>query len=101
MIYKEKYFLQGESMIEANQLQVGDVIALSNDKLFWIDDVDSSFINDEIGKLYDELPLDHEVKPKDSKYTIYSQDGYGDREISEIPHNAKFIVYRLLYEKKD
>ena len=95
MKYNKKWFPKGPIMIEAHQIEIGDALVLDDEYEFGvIDDIDKEFANNKVSKLYDENTKDEEIKPEHTKYSFY---GEGDEfAITDIPYNAKFIVYRIV-----
>ena len=88
VIYTPEMSEKGENLIRAFDIEVGDAIMLGDD-LFWIDDIDSFFINDEISKLYEDD--DESIECGHSKHTFYDNK---ENEICEIPDEALFHVWR-------
>jgi hypothetical protein len=98
VLFKQKKFSFPKNGYEipVSNIKVGDIILKSNGSLFWIDDIESFYINDKVAELYSKENLDNEIKPEHSKYTFYGGKSLSDtdNEITEIPYDAKFYVFR-------
>lgn len=94
--YNANTFERGNKVLLADEVQAGMIIALSNNKYFYVDDIDKFFINDEIGKLYDEEAKDKDIKPEHTTITFYDED---DNEITDVPGTAKCICFKRVNGK--
>lgn len=97
VVFKQKNFqyTSNGNHLPVSKIKVGDILLKKNGSLFWIDDIEYFYVNDEVGEL-------HKQKPKHIKYTFHGGKSDSDihNEITEIPHDAKFYVFRH-YSRKD
>lgn len=70
--YKKGLFEHGNNVFIANEVVPGMIIALKNNKYFYVDDVDSEFINDEVAELYTDDDTD--ILPEHTTITFYDED---------------------------
>ena len=82
--------MPGSSVLMADEVKVGNIIALSNNKYFYVLDIDKEFINDEVSKMYGDCD---EVKPEHTKITFYGED---NKEITDVPGEALCICFRRI-----
>jgi len=87
MKFNKKLFEEGYHVIIADEVKDGMIIALSECRYFYVDDIDKFFINDEVSKIYGDNDT---VKPEHSKITFYNEI---DEEITDIPGTAHVIAY--------
>lgn len=91
--FKTKMFEEGFNCPIADNIQPYDVILLANGKCFFVDDVDKSFVNDEIADLYDEECSSEEILPEHTLVSIYDINNEG---IVNIPGNQPCIILRRI-----
>ncbi len=92
MKYNKKTFCDGNNVLLANEIQQGMILALANKKYFYVDDIDSFFISDEVADLYPD-DSDNEILPEHSKYTFTNENF---EEITDIPFDAKIIAFKRI-----
>ena len=87
MKFKQGNFYSNlHSSVSPHEIKYGDVIKLSNDTFFEIDDIDIEYADNSIA--------DSEiVNLKNNKFTFYGCNG---TVIEEIPFNAEFSIFRPL-----
>lgn len=73
--YKAGLFESGLKTIIADKVENGMIIALSNNKYFYVDDMDKEFINDEVADLYADDVKESDIKHEHTTITFYDEDG--------------------------
>lgn len=84
---KGKFCDAGSTNCVANDLEPNSIVALSNCKYFYVDDVDKEFINDKVADSYGDYD---DVLAKHTKITIYDEL---DNSISDIPGDTPCLIY--------
>lgn len=80
-------------MIIAHKVKVGDVILLSNNRIFVVDDRDEFYKNEKIAKLYSE----HSIVPaQHTKLTFYNAT---EDIIENIPGEAPVQILKIIENK--
>lgn len=89
-IFKKGLFEKGNNCLIADEVECGMIIALKNNKYFYVDDSDKEFLTDEIGDLYGD---DDEVKPEHTIITFYNEE---EDSISEVLGTEQVICFKRI-----
>lgn len=88
MNYTKTLFEKGNKVFKANEVEIGNIIALKNNKFFYVDDFDKFFINDKVAKLYAD---DEEPSTEHTKITFYDEN---ENTIENVPGEALCICFK-------
>lgn len=91
MKFRKNTFEEGKNVLIAKEVKEGDILALKSNKYFYVDDIDSFFINNEVAMLYPDDVEDDDIQPHHSTVTFYNED---EDEICNVPGDALIIVFR-------
>jgi hypothetical protein len=98
MYFKKDLFAEGFHTLIPREVEIGDILVLSRNRFFYVDDIDSEFINDQVADMYidtesDELedPTDEDVLPEHEKFHFYDEE---NKSIRNVPGRTEIIVYR-------
>lgn len=91
--YKKGMFEEGKNVFFASQIETDTIIALKNNKYFYVYDVVKEFINEETADLYSDDVKENEIKPEHSLISIYDENG---NRIFNIPGETPCILFKRI-----
>jgi hypothetical protein len=92
--FRKGMFLASDHAILADEIEVGMIIELYNNKFFYVYDIDKEFISDEVAELYGE---NDPVNPEHSLITF--ADEY-DNMICDVPGDQPILAYMMIKGSK-
>lgn len=91
MKFNKRLFEKGCKVLIANEVEEDMIIALSNNRYFYVCSIDKHFINNKVANLYHED--DEDIKPEHTMLDFFNEN---DSEILSIPGTAEVIAYKRI-----